>query len=60
MNQNDQMQHDEERLEQLYWEFDQARKQSGEERLHFKGFLRGYASHVNEIAKREKEVQRNA
>ncbi len=46
MNQTEQMKHDEERLEQLYWEFDQARKKSGEERLHFKGFMRGYASHI--------------
>lgn len=53
MNQNDQIQHDEERLEQLYWEFDKARKQSGEERWHFKGFMRGYAAHVKKTPKNE-------
>ena len=55
MNQNDQIQHDEEKLEQLYWEFDKARKQSGEERWHFKGLMRGYAAHVNEPSKIENE-----
>ena len=36
--------HDEELLEQIYWEFDDAKK-SGDERLKFKSKLRWYASH---------------
>ena len=38
------MTHDEDLLEQLYWEFDAARAKSGEERLRFKGFMRAYAT----------------
>lgn len=37
------MKHDEDLLEQLYWEFDQARKCGGGERLIFKSKLRAYA-----------------
>lgn len=42
--------HDEELLEQLYWEFDSQRNKSGDERLAFKGKLRFYAQ---SIAKRK-------
>lgn len=44
--------HDEDLLEQLFWEFDAERK-SGEERLRFKGFLRAYAQrmYLKQIAK---------
>lgn len=38
------MEHDEDLLEQLYWEFDQQRKVSGDERLVFKNKLRFYAN----------------
>lgn len=44
--------HDEELLEQLYWEFDQSRK-SGDERLKFKGKLRWYASKYAETLERK-------
>lgn len=36
--------HDEELLEQMYWEFDGQRRRTGEERLAFKGKMRSYAS----------------
>lgn len=36
--------HDEELLEQMYWEFDGQRSRTGEERLAFKGKMRSYAS----------------
>ena len=36
--------HDEDLLEQLYWDFDSQRKKTGEERLAFKGKMRSYAS----------------
>ena len=36
--------HDEELLEQMYWEFDDQRRRTGEERLAFKGKMRSYAS----------------
>lgn len=36
--------HDEDWLEQMYWEFDSERKKSGEERLRFKGFMRAYGT----------------
>lgn len=44
--------HDEDLLEQLFWEFDAERK-SGEERLRFKGFMRAYAQrmYLKQIAK---------
>ena len=38
--------HDEDLLEQLYWDFDSQRKKTGEERLAFKGKMRSYASAV--------------
>lgn len=42
------MQHDEDLIEQLFWEFDKARKVSGDERLAFKSKLRFYANHFLE------------
>ena len=36
--------HDEELLEQMYWEFDDQRRRTGEERLTFKGKMRTHAS----------------
>ena len=36
--------HDEDLLEQMYWEFDDQRRRTGEERLAFKGKMRSYAS----------------
>lgn len=39
--------HNEELLEQLFWEFDDQHKRSGEERLTFKSKLRFYANQVN-------------
>ena len=39
--------HDEDLLEQLFWQFDEHRKRSGEERLTFKSKLRFYASKMN-------------
>lgn len=39
--------HDEDLLEQLFWEFDEQSKRSGEERLAFKSKLRFYANQVN-------------
>ena len=36
--------HDEDLLEQLYWELDSQRKKTGDERLAFKGKMRFYAS----------------
>lgn len=40
------LEHDEDLLEQLYWEFDDRRQKTGEERLAFKGKMRFYASEV--------------
>lgn len=49
------LQHDEDLLEQLYWEMDTQRKKTGDERLAFKGKLRFYAnaihSHPSNITK---------
>lgn len=39
--------HDEDLLEQLFWEFNEQSKRSREERLTFKSKLRFYANHVN-------------
>lgn len=36
--------HDEDKLEQLYWEFKEASDKTGEERLRFKGFMQAYAN----------------
>ena len=44
--------HDEDLLEQLYWEFDDRRQKTGEERLAFKGKMRFYASEVFKKAHR--------
>lgn len=38
--------HDEDLLEQLYWDFDHERNKHGDERMKFKGKLRFYAQHV--------------
>lgn len=38
------LEHDEDWLEQMYWEFDAARQKSGDERLRFKGFMRAYGT----------------
>lgn len=43
---NQQPEHDEDLLEQLYWEFDHQRQKTGEERMAFKGKMRFYASEV--------------
>lgn len=40
------LEHDEDLLEHLYWEFDHQRQKTGEERLAFKGKMRFYASEV--------------
>ena len=38
--------HDEDLLEQLYWEFDAQRKKTGDERISFKGKMRFYADQI--------------
>lgn len=40
------MTHDEDLLEQLFWEFDEQRKRSGDERMAFKGKMRFYAKRI--------------
>lgn len=43
---NEPFAHDEELLEQLYWDFDHESSKGGQDRLVFKGKLRFYAEHV--------------
>lgn len=45
------MEHDEDLLEQLYWEFDNQRKRSGDERFTFKAKVRLYATIMHERMK---------
>jgi len=44
------VEHDEDLLERLYWEFDRQRKKTGEERLAFKGKMRFYASDFRRVS----------
>ena len=46
--------HDEDLLEQLYWEFDAQRKKTGDERISFKGKMRFYADQIAPVAQKMK------
>ena len=51
--------HDEDLLEQMYWEFDDQRRRTGEERLTFKGKMRSYASEFRRSSNDALDAARN-